>query len=444
MKIETFFETDYVDAASYDSIRKIASYVDGLKNSGRKFVWTMLEKNIVKGIKVSRLSATVAEYTEYLHAEESLQTVITSFPKRYPGTNNMPLMTEEANFGKRFKNKASAARYVFTALEPRTKKLFMNEDRSTLDHQEFEGTDIEPKYLVPILPTILINGSMNGITTGFTQEILARPASAMLRTTLQYIRGDKNVKIPNPGWAGFTGKVLKDKKISGRWAIYGAFEKVNSYTLRITEIPVWKELNQYIKVLAELEDNKIINGFEDLCRDERFNFLVKVPKKFFEMTEESQFETLGLKVNFTEKYNCIGLENNIVEFKSPEEIFLAYAKVREDHYVDRIADQIEMQTTLLKQLASKYIFVKGIVDGKIIVQNKKKDVIIKTLDGVNGITKKDDSYNYLLNMSIYSLTNEKLKELKDEISRTKSKLEFYKGVSPLELWDADIKCLVAK
>jgi len=445
MKISNFFDTDYLDASSYDSIRKIASYNDGLKNSGRKALWTILSKGITKGVKVSRLAATVSEYTEYLHAEDALQDVIMNFPKRYAGTNNLPLLTEEGNFGKRFKNESSAARYVFTSLEDYTSKIFLKVDNQTLEIQEFEGSKIEPKYLVPILPMILINGSVDGITTGFTQQILPRPTAKVLKMTKDYLESGK-VKVPTPGWNSnsWKGKVIPDKNIDGKWYILGKFEKMNAYGLKITELPVGYQLSDYVKILADLEDKKIITSYEDRSQNETFEFIVKVPRKFFDTSIDQQTSMLGLSVPFTEKYNCIGLENDICEFKTPEEIFYAYAKVREEHYSLRKKAEIERLTKLIKENISKYIFIQGIVSGKIVVQNRSKSDIISQLENIQRLEKRDDSYQYLLSMSIYSLTSEKMVELEAEITKLKSQLDYYKQVSEKTLWSEDLEALTTK
>lgn len=440
MKVSTFFNTDYIDAASYDNIRKICSFVDGFKNGGRKVIWTMLSKNITKGVKVTRLASNISDYTEYLHDEGALQGSILQFPKRYIGTNNMPLLTDEGNFGKRFKNEASAPRYVFTALEEYTPKIFMKVDNDTLEHQEFEGHAIEPRYMVPILPNILINGAMNGITTGWTQDILPRPSAAMLKATRAYIETGK-LKLPNPGWNGFKGKVTKDPKINGKWWISGKYEVINAFGLKITELPIGYELNSYRQVLDDLEDNRVIASYEDRSKDEKFEFIIKVSKKFFEQTEDQIMKTLGLIVPYTEKYNCIGLNSNMVEFTSPEEIFMAYAEVREKHYTLRKEAMINRLTTNLKELGSKYIFIKGIVDETIEVRNKKKEVVVKQLQKNDKIVTRDGTYDYLLNMSIYNLTEEKLKKLKEEMKQQKELLEYYKTTSEKDLWLSDLDAL---
>lgn len=440
MKVSKFYATDYVDSASYDNIRKIAKFTDGLKNGGGKVLWTMLQKNITKGVKVTRLASTIAEFTEYLHDEGSLQRSILGFPKRYIGTNNMPLLTDEGNFGKRFKNEASAPRYVFTALESYTPKIFMKDDNETLVHQEFEGTQIEPKYMIPILPNILINGSINGITSGWTQDILPRPLIPMLKATKDYIETGK-LKLPAPGWNNFKGTVTRDKKIPEKWIIAGKWEKLNAFGLKITELPIGFELNSYRDVLNKLEDDRVIISYEDRSKDELFEFIVKVPKKFFEASDDEISNTLSLIKPFTEKYNCIGLESNMIEFKSAEEIFLAYAEVREKHYTLRKEKMIERITQILKELGSKYYFIEGIVNERIIINKQSKAQIIKQLETEDKILARNDSYDYLLNMSIYNLTAEKMKSLKDEIVKEKSRLTYYKTTSEKDLWISDLSQL---
>ena len=101
-----FFETDFVNYASYDNLRKIASYIDGQKNASRKILYTVLEKNIKDKLKVSQLGAKVSEFAEYLHG--SLDGVVVNLAQDFPGTNNIPLLQKKGNFGTRFAPEASA------------------------------------------------------------------------------------------------------------------------------------------------------------------------------------------------------------------------------------------------------------------------------------------------------------------------------------------------
>ena len=64
VKLTDFFNKDFVNYASYDNTRKIASCIDGLKSGSRKVAYTVLEKNIREPLKVSQLASKVAEFAE--------------------------------------------------------------------------------------------------------------------------------------------------------------------------------------------------------------------------------------------------------------------------------------------------------------------------------------------------------------------------------------------
>ena len=61
-----FYNNDAPSYGAYDNIRKIASYIDGLKLSQRKVMYTLFKKfpNPSTENKTSRLASSVAECTE--------------------------------------------------------------------------------------------------------------------------------------------------------------------------------------------------------------------------------------------------------------------------------------------------------------------------------------------------------------------------------------------
>jgi DNA topoisomerase-2 len=65
------------------------------------------------------------------------------------------------------------------------------------------------------------------------------------------------------------------------------------------------------------------------------------------------------------------------------------------------------------------------------------DVIIKTLEN-NNFVKIDDSYNYLLNISIYKLTKEELTKLKDNYIDLKNKIKELEETTSEKMWHNDL------
>ena len=219
-----FYENDAPSYGAYDNIRKIASYIDGLKISQRKVMYTLFKKFPNPGTenKTSRLASSVAECTEYLHGEASLTQVLDTMAASFTGSNNYPLVTGHGNFGTRFSGAGSAAapRYTYCSVSPISDKLFPPIDRELCIHQVFEGSVIEPMYMMPIFPLLFMNGT-DGISTGWTTTIFPRNPKDILK----YIKAvlNKDSKVPHienalPWFKGFAGetKLVKEKDSDGK------------------------------------------------------------------------------------------------------------------------------------------------------------------------------------------------------------------------------------
>lgn len=428
IKIDEFLNSDLCDYASYDNLRKIASCIDGLKNASRKVIFTVLEKNIKEKTKVLQLANKAAEYSEYLHGD--LSGVVTGLGANYTGSNNLPLMTANGNFGSRLLPAASAPRYIFTFGTDELFKMFKREDLKIIKNQEFEGQRIEPVFYLPTLPILLINGS-DGVSTGFKQTILSRNPENMI----EYIKGKitgksfqaKTLsKLFMPFYKGFKGTFEEVSDEKNKYVCKGKISRIASNKVMILDVPIGYDYKSYIKVLDKLCDNKVILGYRDLCdtKQDIFKFEIKMTiadlKKF---SDDDLLEKFKLVSTFTEILTCIDENNKIKIFESPKDIVdhfidvkMKYLQVRKEYLVNELTDEIKIN-------ASKYIFIKSIIDEKLKINNRKKDLIIKDLEKIPNIFKKNDTYDYLLNMQVYYFTKEKLDELHDKIMSLKEKLK---------------------
>ena len=451
---KNFYDNDAPSYGAYDNIRKIASYIDGLKLSQRKVMHTLFKKfpNPKTEIKTSRLASAVAECTEYLHGEASLTQVLDTMAASFVGSNNYLLVTGHGNFGTRFSGPGSAAapRYTFCSVSPISDKLFLEIDRALCIPQVFEGSDIEPMFMMPIFPVLFINGT-DGISTGWKTTIFPRNPKEILK----YIRAvlTKADRIPHiekslPWFRGFLGetKLIKEKDANGNVSEkvmnYGVIEKVNSNTLHITEIPITYTYASYIKVLDGLVEKGTIEDYEDLSdpKTDRFEFTIKVKRVFFEGNQDVQswIKVFGLAKPLNEQLNCIDENNRIKEFKDIKEILDTFIKLRLEYYELRKKHLLGKYNNDIMLDVSRFVFCKGIIDETIEIKNKKKDDIVKQLDKTDKIVKKDDSYNYLLNMPMSSITKEKMAELATKIKELQGLIKETKKKTIEEMWLADL------
>lgn len=435
MNITQFLNEEVVDFASYSTLRAIASYVDGLKNAHRKVVYYILDNNVNKEKKVFNLAGEIMTSTEYLHGDIS-GSVIT-LAQNYPGTNNMPLLSREGNFGTRFTNEASAVRYIYTAKDKDFDYLFNKSDMNILPEQYFEGTKIEPRFFMPTLPLILINGS-EGIATGFAQKILPRSPKVIKDYILSSFEPGTSLPVLTPYFEGFTGEVQQGEN-SNQWLIKGTINRINASKIEITEIPVGYDLQGYLKVLDDLEDKKIIKSYKDKSKDDRFYFEVSMSSvDLSKMSDEDLLQKFKLVKKVSENYTCIDENNRVIVFENAESIIekyiemkLKYLQIRKDFLISKIEDDIKFDF-------SKFTFIKNIVEEKLIISKRKKSDIENDLTLISGIIKRDNSYDYLLNMNLLSLTEERMQKLEADIRLNKEKLDALKIKDIKDIWKEEI------
>jgi len=297
--IKRFFETLYSDQAQNKNYQSIASYVDGLKPTARKVIHTVLKNNINQWTKVEGLANRAAGETEYLGGATNISGVIVTIAKDYVTSNNIPMLDTNGNFGERLNNKPGEPRYIKTRMLKDMRKYFNKDDEINLIQQEFEGTIVEPKYFVPTIPFILVNGS-EGIGSGHAQTIIPRNPKD-ISENIKLFLDNKPMKEMIPYWKNFNGKVLKGEDDS-KWITEGIYS-VEKRKIIITELPVGYTLLAYTKKLDVLENNKTIKSYidESDTKNDVYKFIINIDFKF-DTSHENIVKTLKLQTKFAENY----------------------------------------------------------------------------------------------------------------------------------------------
>lgn len=431
-----FFNTEYVNYASYDNVRKIPSLVDGQKNAARKILWYSLKKNLKNEIKVSQLDSKVAEETEYLHG--SMAGVIVNLAQDYIGTNNINMMMPEGNFGTRLVPEASAARYIYSYGSKDLFEQLNTDDNEILEHQEFEGHQIEPKFLLPKLPLLLINGA-EGISSGYASKILPRNPIEIEKYLKYNLQGRNKTNKPfknKPFYRGFNGSIEQGEN-SNQWIISGIFAR-KANKVHITELPIGYSLVSYKKVLDKLEDDKQIIGYQDLS-NKKFEFIVQFNRKFLDgLTNEKLILMLKLQKKVSENYTVMDSNNRVINYNSPNDIFQEYMRVKIDYTARRKVNMIKTISQNIRELVSKYMFIKAVTEGTLIISKRATKDIEADMDKMDKIIRVEGSFDYLLNMAIRSLTKERMEALLDQIKAKKVELDLTKSLSPEEMWLNDL------
>lgn len=441
MHISDFLNTKIANYASYDNLRKICSYIDGLKNAARKVVYTVHEKKIKENVKVLQLANKAAEFSDYLHGD--LSGVLVTLGQDFAGTNNMPLLEKSGNFGTRSAHDASAPRYIFAKGSEAFFKMFDYEDDAILEHQTFEGFKIEPRFYVPVLPICAINGS-EGVSTGFAQKILGRNPKNVAKYIQQILSGKKgDSKLLIPWSKGFKGTIEKDpESLDEKFIIKGKLTQTGKTDFLISDVPWQYDLKGYLDVLDDLVDKKVIRRYEDLTDGENnFEFKVFTPRNS-DITIDELFEKLKLSKSVTENLTCIDENNKIIIFKNIEELIKKFIEVKLKYTEKKRLYQIDKITDELAVLKSKYKFINLYIQGKLKLAKRSRSDIEKDLEAIPDIVKVDSGYSYLLGMPLYSLTEEKLRELEDKIKDSENKKNNLEKTTASEMYSEDLDGII--
>lgn len=420
LKLEDFFKEEYIDFSVYDNVRKLASYIDGQKNASRKILHTVLQQNIDKFVKVSNLGPKVQDYSQYLHG--SLEGTIVNMTADYVGSgNNVPLLEGDGNFGSAFINEAAATRYIFARMNPVLKQLFVKDDFVNLEHQDFEGAKIEPRYYVPTLPMLAINGS-DGVSIGYAQKILPRDPAQIVKWVQQRAEGAKITARLTPYWKGMKCKVVKGEN-EGQWEVHGSFTRKTKHRITIDALPVGYTLKQYQAVLDKLVDDKVIKDYEDFSDNDEFEFEIQVDRQFGERTDEWIMTKLKLIKKFTENYTCIDENNKIVIFNNIKELLEAwytkrieYNNLRKQHLLASMQEEMDYTNARAK-------FIQGVVEEAIELRNAKEADVIAQGEAYDAILK--DRVKGFLGLPMRSLTTEEIAKLRSKAKELKAEIKEY-------------------
>lgn len=454
---EDFINKELIHFSKYDCERSIPNLMDGLKISLRKILYSAFKKKLTNEIKVAQFSGYVSEHSSYHHGEASLNAAIVGMAQNYVGSNNINLLLPNGQFGTRLQGGKDSAseRYIFTQLNKITRLIFREEDDAILDYLEDDGYKVEPRFYVPIIPMILINGG-KGIGTGFSTDVLSYSVDTIIKYIEHKLHNKETKDIEfMPYYKNFQGSYEKIEE--NKYLIKGKYQKINDKKIRVTELPIgyWTDdFKQHIENLMEAnkEKNKktIIKDYNDMSTDT----VVDIEITFNEPINEKYEKTNGklnlynnvektLKLYTSLSANNMHLFNNeekLLKFKSEKEIIDTYYPIRLEYYEKRKENIINALKKELKILSNKARYIQETLNGEIDLRNKSKESILKMMEEKNyDILENDNQYKYLLKMPMDSVSKENALKLLNDYNEKKNELTVIEKCSIEKMWLSDLE-----
>lgn len=434
---EDFLNVEMIKFSMEDCIRNLPNLYDGLKESQRKILFACIQKGENTKMKVSQWAGFVSERTSYHHGEQCLFDTIIKMAQDFPGSNNIPLLEKDGQFGTRLcgGKDAASSRYIFARLAPITKYIFRPEDECILKYKDDDGTSIEPENYIPIIPMILVNGSV-AIATGWSTNI----SCFNPRDLVSYIKARlDNHSTPTilPWYKGFLGTFEKqDVKYLTRGCIH---KKGNTWI--ITELPIGTWIDNFKNDLEQMLEEKLIKTLKNYSTADKVHFEVQLADKYSDYTVDKLIDFFGLSSTLSTT-NMVVLDNvKIRKMDTVDAIIYSFIAYRLAKYTDRKKVQLAQYKSTIDKLENKLRFVTMVVNGDVHLAKITKPELVEFLTN-KSFTKYDDGYNYLLNIPIYEFTLDYVKDLRQKIDNTTTAFDILNVTNVVDIWKKELDELV--
>lgn len=493
MSISNFLDDEMIKFSHHDCGRSIPSILDGLKESHRKVLFSCFKKKLSyrsRTLKVAQLSGYVAEHSGYHHGEQNLFDTITKMAWNFIGSNNIPLLHADGQFGSRIQmgKDAASARYIFTKLGSLTRLIYRPEDDVLLPRRMDDGDLVEPMFYIPIIPMILVNGITAGIGTGYSCSVPCHnPLDIVdcIKTWLDnsgdiFIEEDGKqlsiLQLVTPWYKGWTGTIQESTKREKSWVSTGRCIVTGNNKYLVNELPIGMSTDKFKDFLENQKVDKKIKNYKNYSKTANVHFEIQTTK------DNPTISVTSMKLNsHLSTSNMVAFTENdkICRFGNVDEIINYFCGVRWRWYKKRKQYQLNELGEKISKLSNKVRWLREIMNGDIELFNVNKagkrvaksslDLVRELIDrkydpftketvdtdestedeSVDDDDVDDESmnkkgYSYLLNMKFSSITKERITKLDNEVFSLSEKKRVLQTKSEKAMWISDLDEFVDK
>ncbi len=452
--------------------RKMGHMVDGLNPSRRKILAGSMKKfkQSNSEVKVFQLGGFVSESMSYHHGSDSLNKTIINMAQDFPGGRNFPLLLPIGDFGNRKigGDAAGAPRYIESKLNKKlTDYLFPSIDNDLLEYNVVDGQICEPKYFIPILPTILLE-DISLPATGWRISMFARDLDQVINNVKGLIQ-DETYKVKEMKYFKnkFKIKEIKNKNINMLVGTYKIPSNTKDVVI-VTELPpkVWTKTYQEDLEKKSFIDEVLINE----CSDDYINIKVIFKSGELEKLQNNYKEHEGLdyieyNLNlYIKLLHCINVytpKKTVKEYTKYTDIIYDWFPYRKNCYLQRIERLIILLKYKIIMLENIIRFIENhetynlskISDDKAdsILSKNKYVRLNKSVIESPGLIKNDKleisitentNYDYLLNMSYRKMNDQSYNSYKNKLKEEKDLYKYYSKPDVYKsIWIEEIETL---
>ena len=423
-----FIHKDLIHFSYYNLERSIPSMMDGLKTSQRKILFAAFKRNLKDEIRVAQFAGYVSEHTGYHHGEASLNETIVGMAQTFMGSNNIPWLVPQGQFGTRIQGGKDAAspRYIHTYLQPRVRKLIREEDMDVLKYRDDDGLPVEPEWYAPVLPMLLVNGA-RGIGTGYSTNIPPCDPKVLKKMLIAKIQAGHPLSATKlvPYYEGFKGTYTDEGAV-------GVYKKVGDEYV-VTELPPGTWTADYREWLEkELAEGRI-KDFSDTSTDQDINIRIKG------IEEAALVKSLTVKIKTTNMH-AFDEKGVITKYATLNDIVAAFWTVRinlyetrRQHQIKALEEQLPLHTNVVRFIVSQC------EDVQVPNLRRKTRMECDSLLEQHGYQTIKGSYDYIMRLPVSSFTKEVSDKHVAEMETIRTEIARLQSTNAEKLWLADLE-----
>lgn len=283
INIEDEMKSAYIDySMSVIVSRALPDVRDGFKPVHRRVLYGMQDLGVYSNRPYKKSARIVGEVLGKYHPHGDSSVYDTMVRMAQPWSLRYPLVDGQGNYGSVDGDSPAAMRYTEARLQKIAEDMLGDLDKETVDFApNFDDSMEEPTVLPTKIPNLLVNGA-SGIAVGMATNMAPHNLTEVANGIIAYIENKdiedeellEYVKAPDFPTGGiiYGYEGVRDAFLTGRGRVVmrgkAEFEEKNGReSIIITEIPYQVNKADMIKKIAELVNDKKIDGISDL-RDE--------------------------------------------------------------------------------------------------------------------------------------------------------------------------------
>ena len=283
INIEDEMKSAYIDySMSVIVSRALPDVRDGFKPVHRRVLYGMQDLGVYSNRPHKKSARIVGEVLGKYHPHGDSSVYDTMVRMAQPWSLRYPLVDGQGNFGSIDGDSPAAMRYTEARLRKIAEEMLEDLEKETVDFRpNFDDSLTEPTVMPTKIPNLLINGA-SGIAVGMATNMAPHNLSEVIDGIIAFV-DNKDIEIeellnfvkapdfPTGGIIyGYEG--VRDAFLTGRGRVVirgkAEIEDNNGREqIIVTEIPYQVNKSEMIKKIADLVNDKKIEGISDL-RDE--------------------------------------------------------------------------------------------------------------------------------------------------------------------------------